>query len=84
MSDSVPSSLIDKHYYILLLLGGASSKEPTSAGDVRGVDLIPELGRSPGGGHSNPLQYFCLENPLDRGTWQAMVQRAATSQTVLW
>ena len=37
------------------------------AGDVRDVDLIPESGRSPGGGHGNPFQYACLENPMDRG-----------------
>ena len=42
------------------------------AGDVRGADSIPGLGRSPGGGHGNPLQYACLENPLDRGVQQAI------------
>ena len=46
---------------------------PASAGDVRDVGLIPGLGRFPGGGHGNPLQYFCLENPMDRGTWKAIV-----------
>ena len=44
---------------------------PVTAGDVRGAGSIPGLGRSPGGGHGNPLQYACLENPLDRGVWQA-------------
>ena len=39
---------------------------PASAGDVRDVGLIPGSGRSPGGGHGNPLQYSCLENPMDR------------------
>ena len=39
----------------------------TNAGDVRYAGLIPGSGRSPGGGHSNPLQYSCLENPMDRG-----------------
>ena len=39
---------------------------PANAGDM---GLIPELGRSPGRGHGNPLQYFCLENPMERGTW---------------
>ena len=43
--------------------------QPANAGDIRDVDLIPGLGRSPGGGHSNPLQYSCLENPMDRGAW---------------
>ena len=52
---------------------------PANAGGIRDVDLIPGLRRSPGGGHDNPLQYSCLENPMDRGTWQAMVHRFAES-----
>ena len=47
---------------------GASGKEPAGL-DVRDTGLIPELGRSPGGGHGNPLQSSCLENPEDRGAW---------------
>ena len=48
-----------------------SGKESTcNAGDT---GLITGSGRFPGGGHSNPLQYFCLENPMDRGAWQATV-----------
>ena len=48
--------------------GGANDKElPANAGDRRDVDLIPELGRSPGGGHGNTLHYSRLENPMDRG-----------------
>ena len=43
---------------------------PANAGDLRDVGLISGLGRSPGGGHENPPQYSCLENPLDRGAWQ--------------
>ena len=49
--------------------GGASGKEPAcqcNGGDRRDADLIPGLGQSPGGGHSNPLQYSCLENAMDR------------------
>ena len=62
--------------------GGTSGKNlPTNAGDVRDTGLITGLGRSPGRGHSNPLQYACLENPVDRGAWLAMVHRAAKSQT---
>ena len=45
--------------------------------------LILGLGRSPGGGHGNPLQYSCLENPMDRGAWQATVHGVAKSQTQL-
>jgi len=52
------------------------AKSPTAnAGDVRDARLISGLGRSPGGGHGNPLQYFCLENPRDRGVWQAIFHR---------
>ena len=59
----------------------SSGKEPASTGDLRDVGLIPGLGRSPGGGHGNPLQYSCLENPMDQGAYWAMVHRAAKSQT---
>ena len=44
---------------------------PADAGGIRDVGLIPGSGRSPGGEHSNPLQYSCLVNPMDRGAWQA-------------
>ena len=47
---------------------------PANARDVRDAGLIPGSGRSPGGGDGNPLQYYCLENPLDRGAWWATVQ----------
>ena len=56
---------------------------PANAGDVRDVGSIPGLGRSPGGGDGNPLQYSLLENPMDRGAWQAMVHRTAKTQTGL-
>ena len=42
---------------------------PANAGDIRDVGLIPGSGRFPGGGHGNPLQYSCLENPTDKGAW---------------
>ena len=51
------------------------------AGDIRDTGLIPGWGRFPGGGHDNPFQYSCLENPMDRGAWRAMVQRVIKSQT---
>ena len=44
-----------------------------NSGDIRNVDLIPGSGKSPGGGHGNPLQYFCLGNSVDRGAWWAIV-----------
>ena len=45
-----------------------------NAGNARDLGLIPVLGRSPGGGSVNLLQYFCLEKPMDRGYWQATIQ----------
>ena len=54
---------------------------PANARDVRDMGSIPGLGRSPGGGHSNPLQYSYLENPMDRGAWQAIVHSVTKSQT---
>ena len=48
---------------------------PANAGDVRDVGLIPGLGRSLGEGHGSPLQYSCLENPMDRGAWRTTVYR---------
>ena len=56
---------------------------PANAGDLRGVGLIPGLGRSPGVGYGNPLQYSCLEIPMDRGAWWATVHRVAKSRTRL-
>jgi len=54
---------------------------PASAGDLRNAASIPALGRAPGGGHGNPLQYSCLENPMDRGAWWATVPGVAESDT---
>ena len=59
--------------------GGSDGKESIcSAGDL---GLIPGSGISPGEGNSNPLQYSCLENPMDKGAWQASVHAVAKSQT---
>ena len=56
-------------------------KNPTaSAGDVRDLGLTPGSGVSPGGGHGNPLQYSCPENPMDRGAWWATVHGVSKSQ----
>ena len=52
-------------------------------GDAEDVSLIPELGRYPGERNGNPLQHSCLENPMDRGAWQAIVHGIAKSQTEL-
>ena len=56
---------------------------PANAGDMRDVSLIPESGRSPGGGHGNPLQDSCLEIPMDGGAWQATVRGVTKSQRQL-
>ena len=52
---------------------------PANAGDVRDMGLIPGSGRSPGDGQGNPLQYSCLENPVDRGAWWATVHSVRES-----
>ena len=52
-----------------------------NAGDPGNVDSLPGSGRSPGGGSGNPIQYPCLENPMDSRVWQATVQRFAKSWT---
>ena len=54
---------------------------PANAGDIRDAGLIPGLGRPPGGGYGNPLQYSCLENTMDRGARWATVHGVAKSQT---
>ena len=59
--------------------GGSDGK--ASAYNAGDPGSIPALGRSPGEGNGNPLQYFCLENPMDRGAWQATVQRVTQSRT---
>ena len=68
-------------YKIQVSLGGLDSKESAcNAGDL---GLIPGLGRSPEGGHGNPLQGSLLENPMDKGAWQATVHGITKSQTQL-
>ena len=62
--------------------GGISGKESTcQCRKLRDLGMVPGLGGSPGGGYSNPLQYFCLENPMDRGAWWAMLPRVTKSRT---
>ena len=56
-------------------------KNPSAnAGDLRGAGSYPGSGRCPGGGHGNPLQYSCLENPMGRGAWWATIHRVTKSQ----
>ena len=56
---------------------------PPSAGGIRDSGLTPGSRRSSGGGHGNPFQHSCLENPMDRGTWHATEHGIAKSQTRL-
>ena len=59
-------------------------KNPSAnAGDIRNMGLIPGLGRCPGGGHGNPLQCSCLDNPMKRGDWGAIVHGVTKSWTQL-
>ena len=58
-------------------------KMPANAGDIRDAGLISVLGRSPGGGNDNPLQYSCLETSMDRGAWRSTVHGVAKGQTRL-
>ena len=58
-------------------------KLPANARDIKDADSVPGLGRSPGGRHGNLLQYSCLENPMDRGTWQAADLRVSQIRTQL-
>ena len=73
--------------YFLLLPGEVSQvaiavkNPPADAGDRRDEGSIPGLGRSPGGGHGSPLQYSCLENPMDRGAWRTAVDGVPEDQT---
>ena len=65
-----------ENVYVYWWLSGKESA--CNAGDL---DLIHGLGKSPGGGHGNPLQYSCLQNPMERGAWWATVHWVTKSQT---
>ena len=56
---------------------------PVNAGDIRDGGSVPGWGRCPGGGHGNPLQYSCLESPMHRGAWRAIVLGVTQSRTQL-
>ena len=72
-----PCSLFISQVFLVCSEGKVSACNPGDLG------LIPGLGRSPEGGNGNPLQYSCLGNPMDRGDWQATVQRVTQSRTQL-
>ena len=81
----IESCISVSHYYICVYKVGfpcnANGKESSaSAGDARDLGSIPGLGRSPGGGNGNALQYY-LENPMDKGAWQATVDGVTKNDT---
>ena len=80
-----PQPLITTNLSMVLFVWGfpcgSAGKEYTC--NVGDLGSIPGLGRSPGDGNGNPLQYSCLENPMDRGTWRATVHGVTESQTQL-
>ena len=79
---TVKRDLIFPYQVVQASLVAQDSKE--SACNARGdPGFIPGLGRSPGEGHGNPLQYSCLENPMDRGAWWAIVHGVTKSRTRL-
>ena len=77
--DTLSICLFSMHVPSLGFPSGSDSKE--TADNVEDCGLIPKLGRSPGEGQGNPLQYSCLENSMDRGAWWAPVHGVAKSQT---
>ena len=80
-TNTVPHQICQKSFERYSFPGGSDGKESThNAGDL---GSIPESGRSPGEGNGYPLQFFCLENFMDRGTWQAPVLGVTKSRTQL-
>ena len=77
--ESIP--FIAEQCFIMVAL--VVKNPPANAGDARDLGSVPGSGRSPGVGYSNSLQYFCLENTMDRGDWQATVHEVTKSQTQL-
>ena len=90
--DSLKGNDVTQNHFLTLVVdftmdfpGGARKKKtsPANAADIRDRGSIPGLGRSPGGGHGTPLQYSCLEQPMDRGAWWATVHGVTKTQTRL-
>ena len=78
----VPGSVFSLFRDLCLTVALVVKNPPANAEDVRDTGSTPSLGRSPGRGHGNPLQYSCLENSMDRGAWWAKVHRVAENR--LW
>ena len=77
-----------KHHLVLFEVQTGASRVvlvvknlPDNSGDIRDAVSVPGSGSSPGGGQGNPLQYSCLENPMDRGGWRATVHRVIELDT---
>ena len=87
--DSLPTDELSSYILAVVYALGASQLAlvvknlPVNTGGLRDMGSIPGWGRSPGGGNGKPLQHSCLENPMDRGTWRAIVHRVAKSRTRL-
>ena len=89
--DSLPAEWSGRLYFLGFLDGEVVKNPPANAEDARDVGLIPGLGRSPGEGNGNPLQYSCLKIPMDRGAWWATVHgvteldttKQVSTQTIL-
>ena len=77
------SQLFDRYYYLVIGTSLVAQTVKASAYNAGDLGLIPGLGRSPGEGNGSPLQYCCLENPIDRGAWQAVVHGVAKNRTRL-
>ena len=75
IEDKIFKELTSEYRHVALVVRNL----PANAGDIRDTGSIPGSGRSPGEGNGNPLQYSCLENPMDRGAWRAMVHGVAES-----
>ena len=82
ISSTIPSllTIIAKLLWVRFFPGGSDGKQ--SAWNAGDPDSIPGSGRSPGEGNGNPLQYSCLENPMDGGAWQATVRGVAKSDFI--
>ena len=88
VNPSILGSLTTTTHYLILshqfrgFPGGSVAKNPPA--NARDEHLIPRAGKYPGGGHGNPLQYFCLESPMNRGAWRATVHGIAKESDMTW
>ena len=81
MSPALQANFLPSENIHILIAVSGGSEDKASACNEGDLGSIPGLGRSPGEGNGNPLQYSCLENPMDRGAWRATVHRVEKSWT---